>query len=806
MNPEQRRALGSPDAGGVFSSAANTAPAGTLAELFGAAVAHHQTGSLAEAERRYRHILTLFPTHADSLHNLGLIALHGGNATSAVDLIGRAIEANDRTAEYHYNIALAWRALNRTDNVAAHLERAIGIRNDYALAHLNLGNVRREQGRFADAVACYERAIALSPDSTAARFNLGNILSEQRRWDAAVACYSRVLALEPNHAEAHGALGSALTNVGRPREGIAHLERALALRPDLPGAYESLGKAYMSAGEVHLAILAVNRALEIKETAAGKALFAQCVTFADFTADNSGRFRRLVLRALTEAWAPPRELSRVCISLIKLNGIVTDCIARANSAWPARLPAQELVGSSVLAALANDELLRCLLECDPVTEVGLERLLTNVRRTMLNSATDSAACDGTLDESLLGFYCAIARQCFINEYVFAMTEAEFGRAQRLRAALDAALAAGTPCSALWPVVVGAYFPLHTLSQAEALLDRSWPRCVEALLVQQVKEPTAELKIKATIPVLTGIDSEISRVVREQYEESPYPRWIKAGPPLQPAILDRRPEPVADVLIAGCGTGLFTLEFARKTREARFLAIDLSLASLSYAKRMAQTLGVANIEFAQADIMKLASIGRTFDFIDASGVLHHLADPWTGWKVLLSLLRPGGVMQVGLYSELARQNVVAARALIAERNYRPVPEDIRRIREIIAAAANGSLLKSLTQFGDFFTTSECRDLLFHPQEHRITLPEIKSFFAANDVQFAGFILDALTFDRFAKRFPEHAAMTGFDRWRAFTDLDRWHIFETEAPGTFAGMYRFWVHKPAVRSEDTPTNPN
>ena len=83
-------------------------------------------------------------------------------------------------------------------------------------------------------------------------------------------------------------------------------------------------------------------------------------------------------------------------------------------------------------------------------------------------------------------------------------------------------------------------------------------------------------------------------------------------------------------------------------------------------------------------MKLASIGRDFDFIDASGVLHHLADPWAGWRMLLSLLRPGGVMQVGLYSELARQNVVAARALIAERGYRPIPDDIRRCREDIMA--------------------------------------------------------------------------------------------------------------------------
>ena len=110
----------------------------------------------------------------------------------------------------------------------------------------------------------------------------------------------------------------------------------------------------------------------------------------------------------------------------------------------------------------------------------------------------------------------------------------------------------------------------------------------------------------------------------------------------------------------------------------------------------------------------------------SGVLHHLGDPWQGWRALLTLLRPGGVMQVGLYSKLARQNVVAARALIAERGYRPVPEDIRRCREEILAAADGSLLKSASTFSDFFTTNECRDLIFHVQEHQMTLPQIKAF--------------------------------------------------------------------------------
>ena len=767
MSRKQRRAAGPP---GANSPAA----------LFNAAVAHHQTGALIEAERQYRLILNVAPNHADSLHNLGLIALQRGDAAAAVKLFDKAIKINNNIAEYHYNVALAWRALNRNDHVATHLERAVALRADHALAHLNLGNVRREQGRLADAVACYERAIAVSPNLAAARFNLANVLSEQGRPDAAVAQYNQVLAIDPNHAETHGNLGSALIALGQPAEAIAHFERAAALKPDLFEVFENLGQAYIATGDVRSAILATARALELRDTVAGKVFFAQCLRYGRFTADN-GRFRQLSLRALAEGWTHPRELVAVCISLIALNGAIVECIARANGAWPARLAAAELFGASGLDALVQDDLLRCLLQSAPLTEVGFERLLANIRSTML-----TAAETGGGDEDLLGFYCAVARQCYENDYVYSLAGGEAEQAQRLRASLEQALASGQECPPLWPVAVGAYFPLHTLADAPALRQRSWPQALSALLVQQVAEPEEERRLAKEIAALTAIDGEVSRSVRQQYEENPYPRWTKPALPQQHTLLaSRRPEQIPDVLIAGCGTGLSAITFAQQAPDARILAIDLSLASLGYAKRMAGTLGFRNIEFAQADITKAAAIGRSFDFIDVSGVLHHLGDPWQGWRALLSLLRPGGAMQVGLYSKLARQNVVAARALIAERGYRPVPEDIRRCREEILAAADGTLLKSASAFSDFFTTNECRDLIFHVQEHQMTLPQIKAFLAENGVQFTGFVLDPAIQQQFAARFPESEASL---------DLDRWHAFETAAPATFAKMYQFFVRKP------------
>jgi SAM-dependent methyltransferase/tetratricopeptide (TPR) repeat protein len=595
--------------------------------------------------------------------------------------------------------------------------------------------------------------------------------------------YRQLLQLVPGHAELHSRLGAVLTGQGKSVEAIAEIERALALRPDMFEAYGNLAQAYMWNGQRERAIEAACRALELRETPQSKALFAQCIVYARFSSD-TGRFRRWVLRALTEAWLRPRELTRACISLTKLAPAMRDGIARANAAWPRRLPAAELLGTEGMETLARDELLCRLLECDPVTEVGIERLLTNVRHALLEKSVSGAA----FDEDLLAFLASLARQCFINEYVFSLADGEAERAQALRNSLERALAEGSDCPAFLPAIVGAYFPLHGLANAQALAERSWPAGVHALIVQQISEPQEERRIAATIPALTRIDDPISQAVRRQYEENPYPRWVKTGVsgPSSAMLFNNWPDRAAEVLIAGCGTGLSTVEFAREARSARVLSIDLSLASLSYAARMTRMFGLTNVAFAHADIMNLGTLGRQFDFIDSSGVLHHLGDPWQGWRILLSLLRPGGAMQVGLYSEAARRNVVAIRALIAERGYRSVPDDIRRCREEIAASAD-PLLKSAATWDDFFTTSECRDLLFHVQEHRTTLPEIKGFLAANGIEFAGFFLEPVTRQKFAARFPDPAAML---------DLDRWHEFESEDPTAFAGMYRFSIRKPAV----------
>ena len=304
-----------------------------------------------------------------------------------------------------------------------------------------------------------------------------------------------------------------------------------------------------------------------------------------------------------------------------------------------------------------------------------------------------------------------------------------------------------------------------------------------------------------IPALTPIIDEVSLLVQAQYEENPYPRWVRAAPSVARLRIDdylRRKFPAVpfdnlaikdglDVLIAGCGTGQHAIETAQQFRGAHVTAIDLSRASLAYAKRKTQELGLADLDYAQADILGLPDLEQRYDVIEASGVLHHMADPLAGWRALLSVLRPGGFMAVSLYSELARADVVTTRTFIAEHGYQPSADDIRKCRQNLFAEPIGSPQQNVTGSGDFYSLSGCRDLLFHAQEYRLTIPQLKQFIDANALRFLGFELGQQYLRQYRARYPDDAGLT---------NLDNWHVFETEQPGTFVGMYQFWVQKPRV----------
>ena len=555
--------------------------------------------------------------------------------------------------------------------------------------------------------------------SAARLFVEAESLQRQNKLEESARVYKRLLLLKPDHAQANNNLGAVLHAQGKLREASTYFAHSLSLMPQL---LEQIGG-------VNATLLAV-------------------------------------LPAFGEA------------------------MRRAAMAWPIRLPIEQLLGSAGLPAIYDDPMLLCLMQSVPPRNINFERVMTSLRLSLL----DSASAGETVSPSALAFSCALATQCFINEYIFATTADEDGKAERLKAALVDDLKSGAMIAPLSVAAVAMYQPLYSLPDAQVLLDRTWPPAVDEVVTQQLREPLQELQLRTSIPQLTPIDDEISQRVRQQYEENPYPRWVKAAGNVEPVAIDkylRNKFPTAaftplgkneavDILVAGCGTSLGA-RVAEGYQGARVLAVDLSLSSLCYAKRKTPASLAVRIEYAQSDILKLGVIGRTFDMIDCQGVLHHMRDPFEGWRILLSLLRPGGIMHLGFYSEIARHDVADARAYIAQHGYVPTPADIRRVRHDLLKTP----IASVSRFNDFFSMSECRDLLFHVQEKRLTIPAIKAFIDEQGLKFIGFDLK----DDAAKAFRAMFADAGW----SMSDLAKWDIVERKYPDTFMSMYMFWVQK-------------
>ena len=162
------------------------------------------------------------------------------------------------------------------------------------------------------------------------------------------------------------------------------------------------------------------------------------------------------------------------------------------------------------------------------------------------------------------------------------------------------------------------------------------------------------------------------------------------------------------------------------------------------------------------------------------MLHHLADPMRGWSRLVRLAQAGRLMRLGFYSELGRADVAAGAGVCrgAAATKRPRTTSAAAGRIFLKAASRACTRSPLSP--DFYSTSACRDLLFHVQEHRLTLPQIGAFLTEHRLTFLGFELpttDACAIPRAS--FPDDAAMT---------DLAHWHRSRADNPDTFGGMYR------------------
>ena len=158
------------------------------------------------------------------------------------------------------------------------------------------------------------------------------------------------------------------------------------------------------------------------------------------------------------------------------------------------------------------------------------------------------------------------------------------------------------------------------------------------------------------------------------------------------------------------------------------------------------------------------------------------DPMAGWRALVDCLKDGGIMKLGLYSELARKQIVEIRNDISQLGIGSSNAEMRSYRQALIEPER-DYFKEISYSSNFYSLSEFRDLLFHIQEHRFDIPQINECLEKLGLKFCGFNKKA-AIQKFRQSNNEPEDLY---------DLYKWQRFEESNPETFAGMYQFWCQK-------------
>jgi len=796
----------------------------------------HSLGNLQEAERVYRAILQSYPKHPDANHNLGLIAISVNQVTAALPLFKTALDVNPNIEQFWVSyidvlikndqLKSAKQAIKKAKNkgfnvkqleallsqskgathskvpsqkqlttLMAHCQN--GMLNDaehlarsitqgfpkHHFAWEVLGAVLGQSGRYSEALGANQTLVVLSPQDANAHYNLGVTLKELGRLDESVISYKKAITLKTDFVEAYSNLGVTLQELGRLEEAEASCMQAIAFQPGYAEAHYNLGVTLEKLDRLDEACFAYVSALNLKPGLT-QAYVNASLTFKNlrFNLSYPQLYPILINLLTTGNFTRPNDIAISILSLLKHDPIIKELLHKKNNAI-------DLKGApSTIVKLDKLKLIHHLMRVCPLPDLEFEAFFVAMRSFLLTNLDMIET-----SPELIYFLSTLSLHCFTNEYVYFESDKEMQLIDKLQARIADVIAQSEQPEVIEILCLASYRSLHKYDWCQKLTTLDY---LEEVKTRLIEEPLGEKVMVKDIAVLKSVSDDVSLKVRAQYEENPYPRWVKLAIPIKKQSiaevcdsvhLNLHSESIKEVtapiiLVAGCGTGQHSIETASRFSDCQVTAVDLSLSSLAYAKRKANELNISNLEFLQADILDLHQLAGEFDVIESVGVLHHMNEPMDGWKILTNLLKSGGLMRIGLYSELARSDVVNIRKKIALLEVGTSEEEIRKFRQTLVAGPKNESQR-LSELYDFFSLSTLRDLIFHVQEHRFTLPQIQDCLNQLGLKFCGFEGKDIT-TRF-KRF--HSVESDI------CDLTLWHHFEENNPDTFAGMYQFWCQK-------------
>jgi tetratricopeptide (TPR) repeat protein len=189
-----------------------------------------------DAEQAVQDLLRVRPGYAPAYLLLGRIAQHQGDHATAERHLRRYRRLRPADLEGMWQLGATLSMLEKYQEGAALLQRALRKDPKLGPAHYNLGVLYSRQGNDGLARQHLEQAAQLMPDNAQAHYQLGSVLVralDDRSEDlqGAERSFRRALEISPGYVEAHFALGTLLRRTGREEEAarsMAEYERLSA--------------------------------------------------------------------------------------------------------------------------------------------------------------------------------------------------------------------------------------------------------------------------------------------------------------------------------------------------------------------------------------------------------------------------------------------------------------------------------------------------------------------------------------------------------------------------------------------------
>jgi len=240
-------------------------------------------------------------------------------------------------------------------------------------------------------------------------------------------------------------------------------------------------------------------------------------------------------------------------------------------------------------------------------------------------------------------------------------------------------------------------------------------------------------IEQTQSVMTGSSEQ----VRDFYQRMPYPaplttldehRDLYKNPNRRRAQyhLLWPTEPLRgnlEILIAGCGTSQ-AARYALREPDARVTAIDISEMSLGFTRDLKQKYDLPNLEIHQLSIEDVRELGRTFDQVVCTGVLHHLPDPDLGLCALRDVLSPQGAMNLMVYAPYGRAGIYMMQEYCRLLGLSSSDKDLKELGDMLKALPSSHPIANAMHAGlDFRRPDALADALLHPLDRAYSVPQL-----------------------------------------------------------------------------------